>query len=189
MSLDASVVLVGLSGTGKSTVAEWVASRAGLPARDLDSLVEDDAGASVARLFADRGEAGFRRLELEALRRVLAGPPAVIATGGGVVTTPGARDLLSGRTVLWLRARTDTLVERLAGDGVTRPLLWSTSAGSDASAGSDLAERLEAMVTERTPLYAEVATDMVDVDGLTVDQVGDRVLELVAADASAGGRR
>ena len=51
MSLDASVVLVGLSGTGKSTVAEWVASRAGLPARDLDSLVEDDAGASVARLF------------------------------------------------------------------------------------------------------------------------------------------
>ncbi|MCB0953491.1 MAG: hypothetical protein KDB13_12390, partial [Microthrixaceae bacterium] len=69
------------------------------------------------------------------------------------------------------------------------PLLWSTSAGSDASAGSDLAERLEAMVTERTPLYAEVATDVVDVDGLTVDQVGDRVLELVAADASAGGRR
>lgn len=73
------IVLVGLSGTGKSTVAANLAERLGRPSLDTDRMVERRRGATVAEVFAREGEAAFREVESEVLAEVLAGPASVIA--------------------------------------------------------------------------------------------------------------
>ena len=146
------IALVGLSGTGKTTLAPLLAGRRHLAVVDLDREIEQRAGATAAALFAERGEEEFRDLESEVLRAALDGPPAVIATGGGVVVRPGNRSLLALRsTVVWLRADVESLVARLRGSPQDRPLL----AGDPATA-------LRRLARERDPLYEEVADLVVD---------------------------
>jgi shikimate kinase len=84
----ANLVLTGFMGTGKSTVARIVAARTGLTLVDTDQAIEAAAGKPIPALFAEMGEAGFRRLEAEVIARVAAGERQVIATGGGVVVRP-----------------------------------------------------------------------------------------------------
>jgi shikimate kinase len=151
------IALVGLSGSGKSTVAPLLASRLGgrLPV-DLDRVVERRFGRTVARIFADEGERAFRDAESEALRDALVGPPAVIATGGGIVLDADNRRLLGeGARVVWLRAQPSLLQQRLQDSDENRPLL-------DGDAGFALARLSE----ERAALYAQVADLTVDVDGV-----------------------
>ena len=167
MSAGPHVVLVGLPGSGKTTVAALVAERLGWPVTDLDADVERRAGRSVAEVFAGEGEAGFRRRETRALLDALASePPAVIAAGGGVVTVAANRVVLAdGRAVVcWLDAPLDALVARVgAGDG--RPLL-----------ADDGADRLAELARERRPWYVEVAHVAVDAGGDDPSAVADAVL-------------
>lgn len=155
------VALVGLSGTGKSTVAPLLAARRGLAAADVDRLVEQRRGMTVARVFAADGEAAFRDLESELLAAVLDGPPTVVATGGGIVLRPANRELLARRcTVVWLRADPGVLADRLAGTDEERPVL----AGDPATA-------LRRLAAEREAAYAEVADLVVDVDSVSPEDV------------------
>src|SRR5690606_13084176 len=110
------IVLVGLSGTGKSTIAPLVRARTGRSVVvDLDRVVVETAGRSIAEIFSDEGETGFRQRESQALADALAGPPAVVATGGGVVLEQQNRALLrSEATVVWLQATPAHLADRLA---------------------------------------------------------------------------
>ncbi len=157
--------LVGLSGTGKSSVAPLVARRTGRVAVDLDDLVQQQVGSTIAELFEVEGEQAFRRRELEALESTLEGPAAVVATGGGVVTTPQAAGLLSSRTtVVWLDALPAQLAPRLSADEEARPLL----------AGNAL-ERLEQMHAERGPLYESLADVVIDVSAGTPEAIADAV--------------
>lgn len=172
----APLVLVGLPGTGKSTVAPLLAAQMGRRAVDLDELVEQSARASIPELFETVGEDGFRAHELGALREVLRGPPVVLATGGGVVTVPEARRELSACTVAWLRARLDTLTERLSRTDEevdSRPLLEGSAA---------LRERLDELSSQRSALYEAVATIVVDVDGRTPSQVARAILGALGSD-------
>lgn len=170
----AHLVLVGMMGTGKTTVGRDVAAALGRAFVDVDAEVEAEAGRTVPAIFAAGGEPAFRRLEEEALARVLAGSdPAVVATGGGAVLEPGNRRALAPHLVVWLRARPETLAGRLAGDG-GRPLLAD---GGDV----DLLDRLRALAAERADLYAEVADHVVDVDGLDPAGAADAVRAAVAA--------
>lgn len=174
------LALVGLPGTGKSTVAPFLAAALDRDAIDLDSVIEQEAGRSVPELFASVGEAGFRDHELAALRTSLTGPPVVLGTGGGVVTTSEARRELQGCSVAWLRARTDTLVERLSavGDpGAARPLL-------DTAGPAALHLRIEELSLERSDLYEEVADVVVDVDGHTPTEVAQAILVLLNEDGT-----
>jgi shikimate kinase/3-dehydroquinate synthase len=111
---------------GKTTVGELAARRLHLPFRDLDQEIEAQAAATIAGLFNSHGEAEFRRLESDALRGLIAGPPAVIATGGG---TPCFGDNLarmrSAGLVVALTAPLERLLPRVA-DASTRPLLAQT---------------------------------------------------------------
>jgi shikimate kinase len=151
------VALVGLSGSGKSTLAPLLAARlGGRVTVDLDRIVERRFGRTVADVFDTEGEATFRVAESEALAEALGGPPAVIATGGGVVLSAENRALLrSSATVVWLRAHPSALQQRLEGTAEARPLL----AGD---AGFALARLSE----ERSALYSQVADLTVDADGV-----------------------
>lgn len=150
------IVLVGLSGSGKSTLAPLLRSRTGRSAVvDLDRAIESMTGRTIPEIFEEEGEAGFRLLESQALADALAAPPAVVATGGGVVLEYENRRLLrDNAVVVWLRARPDHLALRLADTSEARPLL-----------DGDMEFALHRMATEREALYAEVADLVVDVEG------------------------
>jgi len=141
------VALVGLSGSGKTTVGRALAAALRAPFVDLDEIIEETYGASVPDIFSRRGEAGFRALETEALTRVASRPGAmVLSAGGGVVLRPENRELLRrGFTVVWLDATPAILADRLKGVH-NRPLL-----------GEDPAHDLMQMFEEREMFYAEVA--------------------------------
>jgi len=170
--LRAPVVLVGMMGTGKTTVGRLLAERLRVPFLDSDAQVEATAGRTVADLWAERGERGFRRLESEALVRALdegQDSGAVVAAAGGVVLDEGNRRLLRERGwVVWLRARPETLVARV-GDGSGRPLL-----------GDDPAGVIHELAEARRHLYADVASVVVDTDERSPEDVVDRVLTAIA---------
>lgn len=142
-----AIALVGLSGTGKSTIGRLLAERQHRLLLDTDALIVASAGRSIESIFALEGEERFRDLEVIALRRALAAVPCVVATGGGIVLRDENRGLLRERAfVVWLDAPTETLVRRLRDHSELRPLL-----AGDANA------RLEELRRVRAPLYAEVA--------------------------------
>ncbi|PQA88989.1 shikimate kinase [Hyphococcus luteus] len=138
-----SVVLVGMMGAGKTTVGRRLAPRLGLPFYDADQEIEKASGMSVSDLFAAHGEKSFREGEARVIRRLLEGPPHVLATGGGAVTHPETRELIKKRAVsVWIEADLDTIVAR-ATKRNTRPLLQA----------GDPRETLERLIEERRPYY------------------------------------
>lgn len=175
MQLSGTLWLVGMMGAGKSAVGRTLAARLGLPFADTDGEVERDAGDSVRGIFGREGEGGFRAREREAMAR-WAGKPAVIALGGGAVAQPGTPEWLARTgTVVWLRARPETLLARL-GEAAERPLLE----GLDPEARR---ARLEALLDARRAQYARAAL-VVDTDGRSVEEVAETVLELLETTSS-----
>jgi shikimate kinase len=178
-----------MMGTGKSTVAGLLAHMLGLGAVDTDQLVEGRAGRTVAEIFEEEGEAGFRVEEASAIREVgeMTGP-LVVSVGGGAVLAPSNRDAMRALgTVVWLRARPSTLAARLRA-GRDRPLL-SPSPGYPGGA-TTMHEVLARLGRERRPLYEEVADIVVDVDELPAPEVARRVADaLIERGASAVGHR
>lgn len=160
------VVLVGPMGSGKSTVAEVLATRLGVTARDTDTDAEVLAGTSVQEIFVNSGEATFRALEKQAVADALASHDGVLSLGGGAVLDPDTRDLLAEHTVVFLRVSMPEAVRRI-GMAESRPLLNQAVGGIRA--------RFKALLDERTPIYEAVATHIVDTDGLSPDQVADRI--------------
>jgi shikimate kinase len=144
-------VLVGLPGSGKSTIGRRLAKALGVGFLDTDVAIEQRTGRSIADIFATDGEQEFRRVEEEAVRAALADHDGVVSLGGGAVTTAGVCDALAGHTVIYLEISASEGVRRTGGTAV-RPLL----------AGPDRAERFRTLMAERIPLYRRVATMRVD---------------------------
>jgi shikimate kinase len=164
-----------MMGAGKSTVARLAARRLGWTWADTDSVVAEDNGASVAEIFARHGEARFRAEERRVLTEVLGrDEPLVVSVGGGAVLDAGNREAMrAAGTVVWLRARPETLIERV-GDGAGRPLLGGPGPG-------DRARTLRRLDSERRPLYTEVAHEVIDVDELDADGVAERLIACAGA--------
>src|SRR5690606_27445043 len=149
-----TIALVGLMGVGKSTVGRRLAQRLGLPFADGDQVIEEAAGMTVSEIFASRGEAEFRAGEARVMRRLLEGPPIVLATGGGAMINPDTRALMKQHAVsVWMRADLKVIAERV-GRRDTRPLLR----------GRDALQALRELAEARYPIYGE-ADVTVDVGG------------------------
>jgi len=141
------LVLVGPMGAGKTSIGRCLAQHFGLAFIDSDQEIERRTGATIPTVFECEGERGFRARERGVIREIIAGPPAVIATGGGAVLDPGNRGLLAGKGfVVHLRAGVSDQLERLVRDR-SRPLL----------ASGDREATLLRLAAEREPLYEEVS--------------------------------
>ena len=140
-------VLIGLPGSGKSTIGRRLAKVLGLELLDSDAEIERRTGRTVAEIFAADGESGFRRIEEEVIREALAEHDGILSLGGGAITTEGVRDALAGHTVVYLEISAAEGVRRTSGPAV-RPLL----------AGPDRAEKYRELMSQRVPLYRQVGT-------------------------------
>jgi shikimate kinase len=140
-------VLVGLPGSGKSTIGRRLAKALDVSMLDTDAAIEETTGRTIADIFATDGEEEFRRIEEEVIRAALQTHDGVLSLGGGAVTTPGVREALADHTVIYLEISAAEGVRRTGGSTV-RPLL----------AGSDRAEKFKALMAQRVPLYRQVAT-------------------------------
>jgi shikimate kinase len=158
----ARLVLVGLPGVGKTTVAKVLAERWGAEAIDTDVLIAASVAMPSAQYLRQFGETHFRERELDALRTALLGD-AVVATGAGIVTTASARELISREFAIWLDADDETLSERVSTSD-DRPLL-----------GDDRAEGVRRLRAERETWYRETSRVRISATG-TPDEVLERIL-------------
>jgi shikimate kinase len=164
------VVLVGMMGAGKTTVGRALAARLGWPYRDNDAALLRLAGRSAPELLASAGVEALHEAEGAVLLDALAAPdPIVVAAPGSAVLSPALRARLAAEPVVWLRASVATLAARVAADPA-RPLLPSSDTGV-----SEAARAVRALLAAREPGFAEVASYVVDVDGLTPAEVASRI--------------
>ena len=160
-----SIVLVGLMGSGKTSIGRRLAARLGLPFRDADAEIELAAGRTIPELFARFGEPEFRDGERRVIRRLLAADPIVLATGGGAFMDRTTRAAVRDSSVsVWLRCKLPTLVRRVSSRS-NRPLL----------ATGDPAEILARLMEQRHPVYAE-ADMIVDCGDEPPDMTTGRVM-------------
>ncbi|MFL5245228.1 MAG: shikimate kinase [Gemmataceae bacterium] len=167
-----TIFLIGYRGTGKSAVARLVAERLGWQDLDMDALIESRRGLSIREMFAQEGEAAFRRLECDLLREIAALPRHVVATGGGVILDADNRACLqSSGQVIWLTAKPETLWQRISQDATT----WERR--PDLGVGG-LAE-IEHLLQVREPYYRQCANFIVATDDRTPEEVAREILTQV----------
>lgn len=158
--------LTGYRGCGKTSVGPILAARLGRPFVDADVALETDAKMTIHEIFAAEGEAGFRDRETTTLRKLAAGEPAVIATGGGAVLRGENRDLLrAAGFVVWLKAPAEVLWVRITADP-------STASRRPNLAGGGFAE-VVSLLAAREPLYAATAHAAVDAARSPEEVAGD----------------
>jgi len=168
-ALPHHIVLIGFMGCGKSTIGRRLAGMLGVPFVDTDAEIEAKAGMPIARIFEERGEDWFRRLEAAVLQELAApgAPTRIIATGGGVVGRRANRRLVASLGyVVWLQVSPELVLERTRRNR-DRPLLET----------ADPRARIEALLGEREPLYREVADLELDTADLDADEIACGILE------------
>jgi XRE family aerobic/anaerobic benzoate catabolism transcriptional regulator len=160
------ISLLGLRGSGKTTVGRRLARRLKMRFVELDQQIEHRAGMRLPEIFSIHGEDFYRRLERDTLTDLLSGRQSmVLAVGGGLVTAPETYALLLRQTTtVWLKAKADDFWSRVMRQGDRRPMEQHPQAR----------EALRQLVTRREPLYSRAAAT-VDTSTLTVQQAVDRV--------------
>jgi shikimate kinase len=165
MASNRHLIVIGMMGTGKTALGKNLSPLLELPLADTDAEVERRTGKNISRLFEEEGEAFFRRMEKEVLYGLLAGPPAVITTGGGIVLDPENVQVIKEKGwVVALQAEPDEIIRRLRGDS-QRPLLTG-----------DLAGKVRRLAKQRRHLYA-FADITIDTTDVTPEEAARQVLQ------------
>jgi shikimate kinase len=169
--LTRALVLVGLMGAGKTSVGKRLANLLQVPFVDSDTEIVEAAGMSIPEIFASLGEPAFRDGERRVIARLLAGPPGVLATGGGAFIEPRTRAEIKARaTSVWLRADLALLWDRVR-DRPGRPLL---QASNPRAVLADLDRR-------RAPVYAEADVTVDSRRGASHETMARAIVRAVAA--------
>ncbi|MBD2211573.1 shikimate kinase [Calothrix sp. FACHB-156] len=163
-----NLYLIGMMGSGKTTVGRLLAKHLGYGFVDTDDVIVQVARKSINQLFAESGEAAFRQLESDVLAQVCSFTKLAIATGGGIVTRQENWSYLHHGLIVWLDAPVDLLYSRLQTDD-TRPLLHDV----------DPREKLRSLLEQRQPLYSQADLQISIREEETPEQIAERVIEAI----------
>ena len=167
-----NIILVGMPGSGKTTLGRLLSRRLGMPFADIDHVIEARLGCSIREYFDREGEQAFRDLEQQTVDDLTRQSTGVISTGGGSVLRPVNRDMLRERgRVFYLRATPEDLYRRLRHD-TTRPLLQV----------ADPMARLRTLFKERDPLYREAAHHVLETNRPSVSHLLQRIMTQLELD-------
>lgn len=166
------IALVGLRGAGKSSVGAALAKRLAMPFIELDEVIVREAQMTLPSIFEIHGEAYYRQMERDVLRRLLdSGKPTVVATGGSIVTDPETWGLLRSRArTVWLKATPREHWDRVVAQGDVRPMRGRPRAMNE----------LRQLLALRTPLYEQAATT-IDTSAESIDDAAHRIARAVGA--------
>ena len=166
--MKTNIALIGFMGAGKSAAGRALAAKLHMAFIDLDSLIEEKAGRSIAGIFTRDGEPAFRRMEAEITKQAAAKEKAVIACGGGIVLQQNNIDLISKSSVIvYLAAEPSVLLRRVLRSRERRPLLEVT----------DPASTIDDLLKYRRPLYEKAADIIIDTSQLDISGVAGRISE------------
>ena len=173
--MKTSIALIGFMGVGKTAVGKVLAEKLNKKLVELDALIEQKAGKSIALIFQQDGEIAFRELEIEVVKQVAQNKNLVIACGGGIVLNKINIDRLKKESVIvYLTASPKTVLKRILDDGEERPLLE----------GANKALKIRKLLSFRKPFYELVADIMVDTSNLDVDLVTGQIIMKLKEDES-----
>ena len=161
--VEGQTVIVGAPGSGKSTVGALLGERLDVAFRDVDAVIVERSGKSIAEIFTDDGEPAFRALEEEITAELLP-LPGILSLGGGAILSATTRAALRGHRVVWLKVGLAQSVKRVGLD-TARPLLLGNVRG-----------QLLKLLNERAALYREVSTAVIDTDHNTAAEVADMIM-------------
>ena len=162
-----NIILAGMPGSGKSVVACLLAAKLGWKLIDTDSVIVENHG-DIAKIFTDHGEKYFRTIEDEVIQNLASTGNTVIATGGGSLLNPDNCTALSaGGKIVYLKTKLSELANRLNGDA-TRPML-----------SGDLETNLKNLYERRAKIFEQAADYTVQTDGLTPDEIAEKIVELL----------
>ena len=172
--MQGHLFLIGFMGAGKTAVSEVLSKMTGIPVLDTDECIRRQEGALISEIFAEKGEAYFRDLETQLLVRLQGMEPQIISCGGGMPLRPQNAALMrqAGR-VIWLTARPETVLERLAGDN-TRPLL----------AGRRNPAAVAELMDQRREAYASACSMQISTDGRSAEEIAAEIAEMMLQDDS-----
>ncbi len=175
--MKTSIALIGFMGTGKTVVGKILAAKLGKEFIELDALIARKAGKTIPAIFRNKGEIGFRELEIEVTREVAGRKNAVIACGGGIVLNKINIDRLGKECVIiCLAASPAVILKRTSADKAERPML----------AVEDLASRIDELLKLRRPYYARAADMTINTSRLTPESVARRIAKKVKENESHG---
>lgn len=164
-----SIALIGYRGTGKTTVAQLLATRLGFDWIDADVEIERVAGKTIAAIFEESGEATFRDLEAEVVAQLCGREQTVVALGGGAVLREENRVCLENCClVVWLKASAEVIAQRVLGDPTTaarRPNLTNHGGRTE----------IDQLLLQREPIYRACATLEVDTEDRTPAEIADQI--------------
>ena len=156
------IVLIGFMGAGKSTIGRLLAQQLGQSFLDSDLVIEQRAGLAVREIFDRHGEPAFRELEHQVVAELLAGPPTVLALGGGAPLDERTRRLLGSARVVYLRVSYQEALQRVSSDRF-RPLLQRPD--------------LDSVYAGRLSIYESVADLVIDTDGRRAEAIALDILQ------------
>ena len=165
------ITLIGLRGSGKSSVAAPLAARQNADWIDADDEIERRAGKSITEIFADEGDPHFRQLERAVMQDLLSRESLIIAAGGGAILNAETRaEMQTAGPVVWLNASVAALEQRINQDATTdsrRPALTTRASQR---------EEIQHLLEQREPLYREAATMIIQTDDKSVTQIVDEII-------------
>ena len=169
MSKSNNIFLVGPMGAGKTTIGRQLAKKLSKRFYDSDHEIEKRTGADIPLIFEIELEEGFRKREAKVLAELVELDNIVLSTGGGaVLDVDNRRKLKEHGKIVYLKSSPEKLLKRTAGDK-RRPLLQ----------GDDKLTRITAILSEREPLYIELADEIIETDKLSIKQILQTVIKLI----------
>jgi len=166
-----NIYLIGLMGSGKTTLGKSLAKKLNRPFIDTDQLIEQKSGVDVSLIFEFEGEIGFRERETKLLSEIALKKDQIISTGGGIILSKYNRDIIANSGIIfYLKTQPAELVMRLQNDK-TRPLLK----------GTNVKEKLNNLYAERSALYEMTADYVIETKNKRIAQIVTYIEEIISA--------